>query len=61
VRRDFFSGLIDKRQSAATLGERPISKRALGEAIVKRRPKTESAKGTGGIRFYEGISLTPTL
>jgi putative DNA primase/helicase len=42
-------------------GEEPISKRALGGGIIKRRPKVESVKGTAGVRFYEGISLEPVL
>jgi putative DNA primase/helicase len=42
-------------------GEPPVSKRALGDGIIKRRPKVESVKGTAGVRFYEGISLEPVL
>jgi hypothetical protein len=42
-------------------GERAVSKRALGDAIRSRRDNVESVKGTGGVRFYEGISLTPVL
>lgn len=41
-------------------GERPVSKRALGDGIIKRRPNVESGR-SGNARFYDGLSLDPVL